>query len=111
MLFRSLSLSGARLVDGNGSEVDLTASDGALAVLRGTLVNGGPERRVVTMCSFYDDSGNALQTIESRVCELGPGEKRDVAIDLYAPARATRHGAAALDASGSRAIGDAKPTP
>jgi hypothetical protein len=106
-----LSLSGARLVDGNGSEVDLTASDGALAVLRGTLVNGGPERRVVTMCSFYDDSGNPLQTIESRVYELDPGEKRDVAIDLYAPARATRYGAAALDASGSRAIGDAKPTP
>jgi hypothetical protein len=106
-----LSLSGASLLDDRGEIMDLPADGGALAVLDGTLVNGGAERGVVAMCSFYDDGGEALRAVESRVYELGPGEKRDVAIDLYVPGEATRYGAVALDASGSRAIGDAKPAP
>ncbi|PSP65191.1 hypothetical protein BRC77_02300 [Halobacteriales archaeon QH_8_64_26] len=63
------------------------------------------------MCAFYDDLGNPLRTVESPVHRLSPGEKRDVAIDVYVPNDAARYGVVALDAAGSPAIGDARPTP
>jgi hypothetical protein len=106
-----LSLSGASLLDSAGEALDLAASEGTIASLRGTLVNGGEERGVVVMCAFYDDSGNPLRTVESPVHRLSPGEKRDVTIELYVPNDAARYGVVALDAAGSPAIGDARPTP
>jgi len=94
-----LSFSGASFVDDGGKDVDLAASDGAPASLRGTLVNGGGERRAVVACTFYDDAGDALQTIESRPYDLAVGEQRSVAIDCHAPADAAQYAAEALDAS------------
>ena len=106
-----LSFSGVKLVDSAGEAIDLAAGDGGSARLQGTLVNGGGERGVVAMCAFEDDAGNPLRTVESRPYELGAGEKRDVAIDLHVPNDAGQYAVVALDATGSLAVGDARPTP
>ena len=105
---RTLHIANGRLErDGETADVEATGE----ATLHGQLVNNGERSDAMVSLAFYDEYDRAIWKVESREFEVGPGEKRDLGLNVYIPEGASYYAIAALEPADPATVADEAPTP